>query len=146
MYILFLMLRRPPRSTRTDTLFPYATLFRSAVRGSLRHRVPHHRPLPRRLALRLDERPGGDRQGGEPVAGGLPAGHLPDHPPRQPAALLAGDYLVRADLPAWRAPHAVPPDQGPGRPPPAGSRPSPPRPGPSARARRRRPNGKTEGR
>src|SRR3546814_3222848 len=25
----FLMLRRPPRSTRTDTLFPYATLFRS---------------------------------------------------------------------------------------------------------------------
>src|SRR3546814_4704981 len=27
---LFLMLRRPPRSTRTDTLFPYTTLFRSA--------------------------------------------------------------------------------------------------------------------
>src|SRR3546814_8902145 len=25
------MIRRPPRSTRTDTLFPYATLFRSAV-------------------------------------------------------------------------------------------------------------------
>src|SRR3546814_4428053 len=25
------MLRRPPRSTRTDTLFPYTTLFRSAV-------------------------------------------------------------------------------------------------------------------
>src|SRR3546814_11279696 len=32
----FLMIRRPPRSTRTDTLFPYTTLFRSvgyAVRG-----------------------------------------------------------------------------------------------------------------
>src|SRR3546814_12736034 len=32
MYILvffFLMIRRPPRSTRTDTLFPYTTLFRS---------------------------------------------------------------------------------------------------------------------
>src|SRR3546814_11271358 len=28
------MLRRPPRSTRTDTLFPYTTLFRSA-RGGL---------------------------------------------------------------------------------------------------------------
>src|SRR3546814_9188407 len=28
----FLMIRRPPRSTRTDTLFPYTTLFRSAVR------------------------------------------------------------------------------------------------------------------
>src|SRR3546814_11721942 len=29
MYVFFLMLRRPPRSTRTDTLFPYTTLFRS---------------------------------------------------------------------------------------------------------------------
>src|SRR3546814_962812 len=27
----FLMLRRPPRSTRTDTLFPYTTLFRSVL-------------------------------------------------------------------------------------------------------------------
>src|SRR3546814_12977022 len=27
----FFMLRRPPRSTRTDTLFPVTTLFRSAV-------------------------------------------------------------------------------------------------------------------
>src|SRR3546814_13903776 len=26
------MIRRPPRSTRTDTLFPYTTLFRSAHR------------------------------------------------------------------------------------------------------------------
>src|SRR3546814_13026812 len=37
----FLMIRRPPRSTRTDTLFPYTTLFRShlpepPVRPSLR--------------------------------------------------------------------------------------------------------------
>src|SRR3546814_15334055 len=28
------MIRRPPRSTRTDTLFPYTTLFRSPNRGS----------------------------------------------------------------------------------------------------------------
>src|SRR3546814_2119120 len=28
---LFLMIRRPPRSTRTDTLFPYTTLFRSQL-------------------------------------------------------------------------------------------------------------------
>src|SRR3546814_11063504 len=28
-YVFVLMLRRPPRSTRTDTLFPYTTLFRS---------------------------------------------------------------------------------------------------------------------
>src|SRR3546814_3397771 len=27
------MIRRPPRSTRTDTLFPYTTLFRSIVEG-----------------------------------------------------------------------------------------------------------------
>src|SRR3546814_1946973 len=45
--ILFLMIRRPPRSTRTDTLFPYTTLFRSGLRavrragstkGDARHR------------------------------------------------------------------------------------------------------------
>src|SRR3546814_6607470 len=30
-YFFFLMIRRPPRSTRTDTLFPYTTLFRSAA-------------------------------------------------------------------------------------------------------------------
>src|SRR3546814_17800226 len=30
-YFFFLMIRRPPRSTRTDTLFPYTTLFRSVV-------------------------------------------------------------------------------------------------------------------
>src|SRR3546814_16823646 len=33
--IVFLMIRRPPRSTRTDTLFPYTTLFRSV-------RLRHH--------------------------------------------------------------------------------------------------------
>src|SRR3546814_19033075 len=35
--VFFLMIRRPPRSTRTDTLFPFTTLFRSiAGRGSAR--------------------------------------------------------------------------------------------------------------
>src|SRR3546814_5461283 len=34
---VFLMIRRPPRSTRTDTLFPYTTLFRSHDRGLGRH-------------------------------------------------------------------------------------------------------------
>src|SRR3546814_13744060 len=32
------MIRRPPRSTRTDTLFPYTTLFRSLVIDSGAHR------------------------------------------------------------------------------------------------------------
>src|SRR3546814_11324671 len=39
------MLRRPPRSTRTDTLFPYTTLFRSGADLELL------RPRPRALAL-----------------------------------------------------------------------------------------------
>src|SRR3546814_2682306 len=36
------MIRRPPRSTRTDTLFPYTTLFRSAARPNRRT----HRKMP----------------------------------------------------------------------------------------------------
>src|SRR3546814_2634249 len=38
------MIRRPPRSTRTDTLFPYTTLFRSGpadFRSSATHRRTH---------------------------------------------------------------------------------------------------------
>src|SRR3546814_9311376 len=48
----FLMIRRPPRSTRTDTLFPYTTLFRSP------HRAADHRqraasvPLPENTVRR----------------------------------------------------------------------------------------------
>src|SRR3546814_16836455 len=47
--VFFLMIRRPPRSTRTDTLFPYTTLFRSAwTRSPARSATPllpvlHHR-------------------------------------------------------------------------------------------------------
>src|SRR3546814_5808760 len=33
------MIRRPPRSTRTDTLFPYTTLFRSICLGTLHARL-----------------------------------------------------------------------------------------------------------
>src|SRR3546814_7483741 len=39
------MIRRPPRSTRTDTLFPYTTLFRSALAA---HQPARHGP--RRIA------------------------------------------------------------------------------------------------
>src|SRR3546814_12094724 len=38
------MIRRPPRSTRTDTLFPYTTLFRSTLWHS--HRVDNYSPAP----------------------------------------------------------------------------------------------------
>src|SRR3546814_2852678 len=37
----FLMTRRPPRSTRTDTLFPYTTLFRSALGHGNRTGIAH---------------------------------------------------------------------------------------------------------
>src|SRR3546814_1358203 len=36
------MLRRPPRSTRTDTLFPYTTLFRSGATVGIRDRARRH--------------------------------------------------------------------------------------------------------
>src|SRR3546814_9054621 len=34
--VFFLMIRRPPRSTRTDTLFPYTTLFREGMKEKMR--------------------------------------------------------------------------------------------------------------
>src|SRR3546814_3073442 len=44
------MIRRPPRSTRTDTLFPYTTLFRSAPARARRDAVARPRTLARRRA------------------------------------------------------------------------------------------------
>src|SRR3546814_10736430 len=55
------MIRRPPRSTRTDTLFPYTTLFRSADR----RRGP--RSLARVGQPRLDGREGGRTDWGSGV-------------------------------------------------------------------------------
>src|SRR3546814_4503250 len=40
------MIRRPPRSTRTDTLFPYTTLFRSVPCRHTEPRHPHAGPVP----------------------------------------------------------------------------------------------------
>src|SRR3546814_18287440 len=47
LWVFFLMIRRPPRSTRTDTLFPYTTLFRSAT-GARRQGEPCPSPRPAR--------------------------------------------------------------------------------------------------
>src|SRR3546814_3156276 len=58
------MIRRPPRSTRTDTLFPYTTLFRSAhlSAAALFERLHPHRPggeaLDNEWMRREGERPG----------------------------------------------------------------------------------------
>src|SRR3546814_15630784 len=43
--VFFLMVRRPPRSTRTYTLFPYATLFRSDVIEHMRCTICRRRPV-----------------------------------------------------------------------------------------------------
>src|SRR3546814_4194631 len=62
------MIRRPPRSTRTDTLFPYTTLFRSLLDAG---DVDPRGPQPRQrlaavgiLADRGDQADGGTRAGG----------------------------------------------------------------------------------
>src|SRR3546814_20445515 len=69
----FLMIRRPPRSTRTDTLLPYTTLFRSQQDGG-----------------GIAGQPGGGRGGGS----GL--GHLPDSLQRW-AVLRRGSTSTRSE-------------------------------------------------
>src|SRR3546814_18777944 len=57
----FLMLRRPPRSTRTDTLFPYTTFFRSLnapfinrmVTNIVAHMLREDKFIPHTIAQRL---------------------------------------------------------------------------------------------
>src|SRR3546814_17735969 len=56
----FLMIRRPPRSTRTDTLFPYTTLFRSARAGAQAPSCDARQGGRRQLRLRLRARSGED--------------------------------------------------------------------------------------
>src|SRR3546814_9214920 len=48
--LFFVMIRRPPRSTRTDTLFPYTTLFRSANASSTTSQPDEADKRPRRSA------------------------------------------------------------------------------------------------
>src|SRR3546814_9557594 len=51
------MIRRPPRSTRTDTLFPYTTLFRSLVAEGADERVSRERFADDDDRHRRDHRP-----------------------------------------------------------------------------------------
>src|SRR3546814_12647028 len=74
------MIRRPPRPTRTDTLFPYTALFRSRAEPgrALRHQRPPVAPLDRRKrpALRpIPQRTEGERHrrfGQYDVGGAIP--------------------------------------------------------------------------
>src|SRR3546814_1760766 len=80
LFFFFLMIRRPPRSTRTDTLFPYTTLFRSPfpiARRPIRDRDHRHvrrgRPYPRTACSRW--RNAADARGPDRgPAGGVPGG------------------------------------------------------------------------
>src|SRR3546814_15434497 len=51
-HLFFLMTRRPPRSTRTDTLFPYTTLFRSALSRTASRMVTANSGLPQKTTRR----------------------------------------------------------------------------------------------
>src|SRR3546814_11262446 len=69
-FLFFLRLRRPPRSTRTDTLFPYTTLFRSVAERRDRSVLGRRGdPADRGWLCRARRRCAG-RAGGEEARGG----------------------------------------------------------------------------
>src|SRR3546814_2481668 len=72
--MLFLMIRRPPRPTRTDTLFPYSTLFRARWvldRRDTRRRRGARSPLePRLRSAAAAQSPSRARAGAAPVEAG----------------------------------------------------------------------------
>src|SRR3546814_7547032 len=90
----FLMIRRPPRTTRTDTLFPYTTLFRSP-----RYLPPRLHEAVRDVAL-APAVPGavdGDREAVVAVVDGA-CHHVVE--PGIVAALVQAEHLHAAAIPA----------------------------------------------
>src|SRR3546814_14913445 len=126
------MIRRPPRSTRTDTLFPYTTLFRStasgtAARGSVRwrwgepaslypdKRIADSAPRPSPCRCPLAElRRSGNGTGRRSAPSGWPIAAF-DQAAARAAVALANDIVppvhprsgVR-DFPAYRVAHIAP--------------------------------------
>src|SRR3546814_3475990 len=112
------MRRRPPRSTRTDTLFPYTTLFRSpelarlspagvlpalerALRGLRRAVARGNRVDPRRVGGRGRRGGAADQRAAARAPGPAPAGEY-DHAHRLVARARALGRPGRARLPALR--------------------------------------------
>src|SRR3546814_19759106 len=89
------MIRRPPRSTRTDTLFPYTTLFRSDVGDAGRRLHPTTGALADRRVERLVD-PRGRREVGRAQVEGT---H--DHRPLADLAFCALDARLPVELAAW---------------------------------------------
>src|SRR3546814_7314021 len=56
------MIRRPPISTRTDTLFPYTTLFRSQPHAHARHEAPPDLVVPDAVGRHVQHRVGRRRR------------------------------------------------------------------------------------
>src|SRR3546814_89743 len=79
------MIRRPPRATRTDTLFPYTTLFRSSHLSLRVQRNLAQRNTPRLRARRVAP---GSRSRRDFPRGILPPRKTPHIPVRRPAGLV----------------------------------------------------------
>src|SRR3546814_706093 len=90
------MIRRPPRSTRTDTLFPYTTLFRSPGRRP--------RAAGRRLSARTATRDAGRRC--RAAERGMTRAPV-DHPAKADFTALRHPVLVVVGPPVRPAPAAV---------------------------------------
>src|SRR3546814_7196739 len=82
------MIRRPPRSTRTDTLCPYTTLFRSLLEPLALPDTPPDAPPPSADAAPF---------------------RVPDAAPVSPASVLAEPFRALTDLLAVALPDALPP-------------------------------------
>src|SRR3546814_3494884 len=94
------MVRRPPRTTRTDTLLPYMTLFRSAF-----EHLPYAEFLYRLAAHRLAHRAQGGREFGHVMMRGHILGLEMDF---RHAAIVAGEQPIKN----FRQPDARPPISG----------------------------------
>src|SRR3546814_2852010 len=75
------MRRRPPRSTRTDTLFPYTTLFRSHQVGQQHPGADHRVQVPQEVAALLApvERQPGTRAAPAPRPAQVEPGQAEEH-------------------------------------------------------------------
>src|SRR3546814_7424467 len=94
------MVRRPPRSTRTDTLFPYTTLFRSAARP--------RDVRAQRVQLRLAAAPGRRarlRLGGRAAGKDRLAGATGRLIPARPLQEFAGDLAAQRSAGGFRSTH-----------------------------------------
>src|SRR3546814_7522114 len=93
------MIRRPPRSTRTDTLFPYTTLFRSISAGEQDQSCPHCAQISTQIddvrnQQERDHRPK-DRAG--IMAPQVTGDACPSHPPAFGSDLLDSDHERKAE-------------------------------------------------